>query len=108
MDITGMGGPMLEEFDHRIGGGAQGFTFTMRTKEEALVALQLLVQQHAIRFDDPQLKTELELYQRDDKGLVTDCVMAAAIMAWVLKSIPPSGNFKNNDSGGCDWLPSEF
>lgn len=91
IDATGLGNPMVEETERRVKQRVEGFTFTRSTKEAALTALQLLVQQYAIAFDDPQLKTELELYQRDDDDLVTDCVMAAAIMAYALSNRPSQG-----------------
>lgn len=91
IDQTGLGAPMVEELGRRLGFDPTGFTFTRGTKEAALTALQLAIQQHALRFDDPQLRTELELYQRDDAGLVTDCVMAAALMAYACANRPGQG-----------------
>jgi len=57
------------------------FTTTAKTKTQAIQALQLLVQQGQLKYDEPQLGRELSLYQWDDVGLVTDSVIAAAIAA---------------------------
>ncbi len=82
IDDTGMGDPVVEEAENRVGRGrVTPFVFTHKSKEEAITAAQHMLQQHAVSFDDPQLRTELMLYQRDDAALVTDCVMAFCIMA---------------------------
>lgn len=91
IDATGLGNPMVEEFSARLGREVMGFTFTKKTKEAALTALQLLTQQHAYQHQEPQLKTEMELYQREDSELVTDEVMAAAIMAYAVSERPGQG-----------------
>jgi hypothetical protein len=91
VDQTGLGAPMVEEFEARARGKVEGFSFTARSKEEALTALQLLMQHHELRFSDEQLRLEAELYERDDKGLVTDAVMAAALMAWAQRNRPGRG-----------------
>ena len=91
MDRTGMGEGPWEEAERRWKRTVYPFVFTHQSKDSAITALELLIERHEIRFDDPQLKTELELYQRDDKGLVTDCVMETAIMAECLRQRPGKG-----------------
>ncbi len=68
---------MIENLTTRV----EPFTTTAKTKVQAIQALQLLVQQGCFKHDEPQLARELGLYQWDDKDLVQDSVMAAAIAA---------------------------
>lgn len=91
VDASGGYGAMAEEASRRWRRPVTPFKFTSGSKPEALSALQLLVEQHALAFTDPQLLTELRLYQQDDAGLVTDCVMTAALMATTLSTRKPGG-----------------
>jgi hypothetical protein len=86
VDATGLGNPMVEELQGRLSGvRVYPFTFTSKSKAEALTALQLIVQKHELAFGNEDLRRELEVYQEDDRNLMTDCVMAAAIMAYAVR-----------------------
>lgn len=88
VDQTGLGAPMVEEIEARLapkGVLVKGFTFTRKSKAEALTALQLLVQRHNLWHSWSELDRELGMYQADDEDLMTDTVMAAAIMAWATR-----------------------
>jgi DNA-binding protein YbaB len=58
------------------------FTTTTKTKTQAIQALQLLVQQGRFKHHEEQLDREMSLYQWDDKDLIQDSVMSAAIAAY--------------------------
>ncbi len=84
VESNGVGDPVIENLTTKV----EPFTTTTKTKTQAIQALQLLVQQHQFKHDEPQLSREMGLYQHDDKDLVQDCVMAAAIAA---HAVPQSG-----------------
>ncbi len=77
VESNGVGDPVIENLTTHV----EPFTTTAKTKMQAVQALQLLVQRHEFKHDEPQLAREMGLYQHDDKDLVQDCVMAAAIAA---------------------------
>ena len=86
IDRTGLGEPVVEELQARLEAlptpcKVEPFVFTARSKEAGLTALQMLVESHGMWFEDEQLRSELLMYQRDDSGLVQDCVMTALMMA---------------------------
>lgn len=84
IDATGLGAPMVEELENRVGHGRVfPLVWTPRNKEEAMSALVRRVERHELSFDSEPLRTELLLNQRDDDGIPTDSVMAAAIMAYI-------------------------
>ncbi len=74
---NGVGDPVIENLTTHV----EMFTTTAKTKMQAIQALQLLVQRHEFKHDEPQLAREMGLYQFDDSALIQDCVMAAAIAA---------------------------
>lgn len=79
VESNGVGDPVIQNLTVQV----NEFTTTARTKKDAIDALQLLLQQHAIQAPPiEQLKRELGLYQRDDQKLVQDCVLALAIGAY--------------------------
>jgi hypothetical protein len=78
VESNGVGDPLIEFIDADV----EPFVTSARSKVQALQALQLLVQQGKLKHDNEQLDRELGLYQWDDKALVTDSVMAAAIAAY--------------------------
>lgn len=80
VESNGVGDPVIENLSVRV----EPFQTTAKTKVQALQSLQLLIQQRRFKFgaDAEQLGRELSLYEVDDKALVQDCVMAAAIAAF--------------------------
>jgi hypothetical protein len=78
VESNGIGDPVIENLTTR----AEPFVTTAKTKVQAIQALQLLVQQGRFKLGSEQLARELGLYQWDDRALVTDSVMAAAIAAF--------------------------
>ncbi len=77
VESNGVGDPVIENLTTRV----EPFTTTAKTKVQAIQALQLLVQRGEFKHAEPQLAREMGLYQWDDKDLVQDSVMAAAIAA---------------------------
>lgn len=77
VESNGIGDPVIENLAERV----EPFQTTARTKVQAIEALQLLIQQGRFKFGSEQLARELGLYQWDDRALVQDSVMAAAIAA---------------------------
>jgi hypothetical protein len=58
------------------------FTTTRKSKADAITALALAHEQGRLKHAVPQLVVECQLYQWDDKDLIQDSVMAAAIACW--------------------------
>lgn len=80
VESNGVGDPLIQFLGIRV----DEFQTTALTKRNAIDALQLLVQRgELISPLIPQWKRELTLYQREDKDLVQDTVMAAAIAALI-------------------------
>ena len=78
IDSTGAGDPVLENLTCR----ADGFLFSHKSKQQALDALSLLLEQRRIKFPYIRaLEEELLGYEDDDKDIVQDCVMALAMAA---------------------------
>jgi hypothetical protein len=75
VESNGVGDPVIENLAVDV----EPFTTSVRTKTQAIQALQLLLQQGRFKYGSEQLDRELGLYQWDDKALVQDSVMAAAI-----------------------------
>lgn len=85
MDSTGAGDPVKENLDVPAG----GFVFTARSKEQALEALAMLLEQHRLKFPYiRELEEELLGYEDDDNDLIQDSVMALAIAAYTLRHKP--------------------
>jgi hypothetical protein len=78
VESNGVGDPLIQFLGVRV----EEFQTTALTKRNAIDALQLLVQRGELVSPlIPQWKRELTLYQRDDKALMQDTVMASAIAA---------------------------
>jgi hypothetical protein len=76
IDATGVGDAVLDE----VRDVARGFVFTAKGKADLLSALQVALERGRIRFPFiRELVDELHSYQWQDKGLMTDCVMALAL-----------------------------
>jgi hypothetical protein len=72
-----VGDPVIENLTVSV----EPFQTTVRSKVQAIQALQLLIQQGRFKAgaEHDQLMRELSLYEHDDKNLVQDSVMALAI-----------------------------
>ncbi len=86
VESNGVGDPVIENLVVQV----EPFTTTARSKVQAVQALQLLIQRGRFKFgsEHEQLGRELGLYEFEDKGLVQDCVMAAAIAASLIVDPP--------------------
>lgn len=78
VESNGVGDPVIENVSVRV----VPFTTTAKTKTQAIQSLQLLLQQRRLKYASDQLDRELGLYAWDDRDLVQDSVMAAAIAAF--------------------------
>jgi hypothetical protein len=78
VESNGVGDPVIENLTESV----EPFVTTVKTKTQAIQALQLLVQQGRFKHGEEQLDREMSLYQHDDKALIQDSVMAAAIAAY--------------------------
>lgn len=88
VESNGVGDPVIENLTEAV----EPFVTTARTKTQAIQALQLLIQKGRFKHDEPQLDRELGLYEHDDKLLIQDSVMAAAIAAYqVIEGGQPAG-----------------
>lgn len=89
VDDTGLGDPIVEEIENAVGKGrVHGLVWTPTTKMEGLSGLNIMLQEHRLAYRDPQLRTEFLLYQYDDAGLITDCLMSAALLGYALGARP--------------------
>lgn len=84
VESNGVGDPVIENLNVTV----EPFTTTTRTKVQAIQSLVLLLEQGRFKYGNEQLDRELSLYQWDDKNLVQDCVMAAAIAAHAAEPDP--------------------
>ena len=81
VESNGVGDPVIENLSVPV----EPFATTARTKVQAIQALQLLIQQGRFKYGSEQLDRELGLYQWDDRALIQDSVMAAAIVAFQIE-----------------------
>jgi len=94
VESNGVGDPVIENLAVKV----QPFTTTAKTKQQAIEALQLLIQHGQLKYDPrrnaahAQLDRELGLYQFADEKLIQDCVMAAAIAA--IRTKKPVGSLE--------------
>lgn len=80
VESNGVGDPLIQFLGIRV----EEFQTTALTKRNAIDALQLLVQRRELISPRiPQWQRELTLYQRDDRELMQDTVMASAIAALI-------------------------
>ncbi len=85
VESNGVGDPLIEFLTEDV----ERFLTTAKSKVQAIQALQLLIQQGKLKHANEQLDRELNLYQWDDAGQVTDSVMAAAIAAYHVTASAP-------------------
>lgn len=87
VESNGVGDPVIQNLRVRV----EEFVTTARTKKDAIDALQLGLQRRDLQAPDlDQMRRELTLYQRDDKDLVQDVVMALAMAAYRLLREAPA------------------
>ena len=98
MDSTGIGDPILDMV-RKAGIRAQGYTYTWRTKKQAIDALAVAIEHGELRIPDhPQLLRELEAYEQLEsdsgnvkygaprgEGYYDDCVSALALTWWLMR-----------------------
>jgi len=77
VESNGVGDPVIENLAVTV----EPYTTTVKTKTQAIQSLQMLIEHGRFKHAEPQLDRELGLYQWDDKNLVTDSVIAAALAA---------------------------
>ena len=100
VESNGPGDPVIENLNIQV----HPFLTTARSKVQAIQALQLLIQQGRFKHDVEQLSRELSLYQWNDKDLIQDSVMSAAIAAvqtGTLPDIPAPVGIPRSDEG---WM----
>lgn len=82
VESNGPGDPVIENVLTAV----EPFVTTAKSKVQAIQALQLLIQQGRLKYGSEQFDRELGLYQWDDKDLIQDSVMAAAIAAYATQT----------------------
>lgn len=93
VDSTGVGDPIVEQAQARVGSQVQGFQFTAPSKQRLMEGLAAAIHQQTIRFPDGPLVAELESYGYEytksgvrytaPEGLHDDgvCALALAVQA---------------------------
>lgn len=85
IESNGVGDPLIEN----LSVPAEPFVTSSKSKVQAIQALQLLLEQGALKAVwTEQERRELMGYQWDDRNLVQDCVMSLAIGAYHLTAAP--------------------
>ena len=83
-ETYGAGDPVLENLTCR----ADGFVFSHKSKQQALDALSLLLEQKRLKFPYiRELEEELLGYEDNDSAIVQDCVMALAMGAYKVAGV---------------------
>jgi hypothetical protein len=95
VESNGIGDPVIENLSVNV----EPFATTAKTKVQAIEALQLLIQQGRFKYGSEQLDRELSLYQWDDRDLIQDSVIAAAIAAFQVVHPPPGRPFSASAGG---------
>ncbi|MDB5069608.1 MAG: Phage terminase, large subunit [Candidatus Eremiobacteraeota bacterium] len=87
VDSTGVGDTVVEELEDIR---AEGYWFTGPAKDDLLANLQSALSTREVRgFFVEQVNDELSFYDRNDKGLVKDCVMGLALaVLWAMRNKP--------------------
>lgn len=105
VESNGIGNPVIQNLLVNV----DPFVTTAKSKKHAIDALKLLLQRGDLQAPPiPQMKREMEMYQRIDHALVQDCVMMLAIAASQLVNhvaeMSPDAivNFLTRDSWGTD------
>jgi hypothetical protein len=81
VESNGVGDPVIQNLRIKV----TPFVTTARTKKDAIDAASLVLQRRDVQSPPiPALQRELQLYQREDKGLVQDSVMSLAFGCYEL------------------------
>ncbi len=86
IESNGVGDPVMENLNVNV----EPFTTTRKSKADAITALALSHEQSKLKHGVKQLAVECQLYQWDDKDLIQDSVMAAAIACWRADQFVPA------------------
>jgi hypothetical protein len=86
IESNGVGDPVMENLHVSV----DPFTTTRKSKADAITALALAHEQGTLKHGVKQLAVECQLYQWDDKDLIQDSVMAAAIACWRADQFAPA------------------
>ena len=62
VDSTGVGDPIVEQLQRRVGGKIEGYHFTAPSKQRLMEGLAAAIQQRTVRFPDGPLVAELEAF----------------------------------------------
>lgn len=93
VDSTGVGDPILEQVQRRVGGNIEGYHFTAPSKQRLMEGLAAAIHQQTIRYPDGPLVNELESFAYEytksgvrysaPDGLHDDgvCALALAVQA---------------------------
>jgi hypothetical protein len=93
VDSTGVGDPIVEQLQKRVGGRIEGYHFTAPSKQRLMEGLAAAIHQKAVRFPDGPLVSELEAFTYEytksgvrytaPDGLHDDgvCALALAVQA---------------------------
>jgi hypothetical protein len=90
VESNGVGDPVIENLRVQV----RPFVTTAKSKQQAVTALQLVVEQQRLKHGVPELLAEQHVYEWDDRQLQQDCVMAAALACLVAEEErrrPPVG-----------------
>lgn len=91
LDTTGVGDVVVENLADI---GAGGINFGGGRKDELLSNLQMMINGRELAYPMiTQFFDEHKFYERDDDGLVKDCVMSAAVAAWFMRRAESASPF---------------
>jgi hypothetical protein len=62
VDSTGVGDPIVEQLQRRVGGKVEGYHFTAPSKQRLMEGLAAAIQQRTVRYPDGPLVAELEAF----------------------------------------------
>jgi hypothetical protein len=88
-DSTGVGDPIVEEVQRKLGGTFQGYHFTQSSKQKLMEGLAVAIQSRTVTFPDGAIVQELEQFEFEftrigirysaPEGYFDDCVCALAL-----------------------------
>jgi hypothetical protein len=94
VESNNQGDPVIENLTVPV----YAWTTTARTKEAAITSLVLAHEQRLFKHGIPQLKMECLMYQWDDRQIIQDCVITAAIAVHCAAHQAPSETYAIYDS----------
>jgi hypothetical protein len=87
LESNGVGDPVLENLNVSL----TPWNSAPKPKSQIITALQLAHEQSKLKHGIRQLAVECQLYQWDDKDLIQDSVIAAALACWRADQFAPFG-----------------